>query len=244
MKSQRSSRIGNTLSLGLFGGLTFGLVSCSDFIASLNEPISSDYNPLDGPSVSLRNGNLQQTGPSYEAGEWVETATANATFFRRVPRGNAQADQILPNRTPLKVLSTRDSYLKVELENGSVGYVPTIMVASPSGRASNGPLLPPQPSNSPNRAPASIPPSAPAAPLNTGGSSLIPPPSNFGQSSTAAPSLPSTGNSPSEIVIPTTPPASAQPTFTPAPIPSLGSGSSLIPPPTNSGQIDQTLDIE
>ena len=56
----------------------------------------------------------------------------NAFFFRSIPKGNARADKVLAVATPLKVVSSKGAYVKVELDSGDVGYVPEIMGA-PSG---------------------------------------------------------------------------------------------------------------
>ena len=66
----------------------------------------------------------------------------NATFFRIVPSGNATADKMLAVATPMKVISTSGTYVKVELDSGDVGFVPEIMVAERSA-ASVAPLVPP-----------------------------------------------------------------------------------------------------
>ncbi len=226
---------------------TLSLASCGQIASNLQQPITSDYNPLDGPSSpSLRNKSFQQTGPSYKPGEWVESAMPNTTFFYKIPRGNATADQVLSKGSPLKVISTKGSYVKVELEGGTVGFVPAIMVAEPSTASDSAPFLPPPPSSPLQRstdsfAPASIPDVAPS-PLETSGPSVIPPPSNANGStvSPAAPVAPAPERKATEVLIPTTstPPT---PPLAPAPIPSGG----LIPAPSGSSDlIDQTIGIE
>lgn len=52
----------------------------------------------------------------------------NSTFFKAIPKGDATADKVLQVGAPLKYISTKGSYVKVELESGDVGYVPEIMV--------------------------------------------------------------------------------------------------------------------
>ncbi|MEM9079820.1 MAG: hypothetical protein AAGC74_03915 [Verrucomicrobiota bacterium] len=217
--------------------------SCTQIASTLNEPISSDYNPLDGPSAPIRRSSVQSapTGPSYKPGQWVEAAMPNTTFFRKIPRGSASADQVLEQGTPLKVVSTRDSFIKVELESGSVGYVPSIMVAE--NAPTNDPSFLPPPPESPlqlQNSP-SVPEATPGT-LNPDGPTVIPPPSNF-NSTTTPPSpeitTPTPPNS-NEILIPTTPPADI-PTIAPSP-PTSGS---IPAPSTNSGDtIDQTIGIE
>ena len=62
----------------------------------------------------------------------METSIPNATFFKAFPKGVAVADKVLPVAIPMKVVSSRGTYLKVELDSGDVGYVPEIMVAGRS----------------------------------------------------------------------------------------------------------------
>lgn len=220
---------------------TLSLASCAQIASTLQEPITSDYNPLDGPSVaSNRNKSFQPTGPTYKSGEWVETAMPNSTFFRKIPRGNASADQVLSKGSPLKVISTKGTFLKVETEGGSVGYVPAIMVAEPSSASDTAPFLPPPPSSPLSRsstddfAPASV----PSAPLNSEGSSLIPAPSGLNESLPLVVVPTSPDRKPSEVLIPTSPPASITPPAAP-----IGEG--VIPPPTGiPGAIEQSIGIE
>ena len=226
---------------------TVALSSCAQIASTINEPITSDYNPLDGPNVALtRNKSFQPTGPSYQPGQWVETAMPSSTFFYKIPKGNATADQVLSKGAPLKVISTKGSYVKVELEGGSVGFVPTIMVAEPSSSYDDTPFLPTPPSQPLQRSNDSLaPPSLPsssvpsAAPLPASESVIPPPPGYSGTSTPSAPSLPSAPSRGStEVIIPTTP--SPVPSLAPAPT----APNSIIPAPIGGGKIDQTIGIE
>ena len=221
--------------------VTFSVASCAQIASNLQEPITSDYNPLDGPSVATsRSQSFQPTGPTYQPGEWVETAMANSTFFYKIPRGSASADQVLSKGTPLKVISTKGTFLKVELDGGTSGYVPAIMVAEPLSASDATPFLPPPPSaplqrTSDDFAPASI----PQAPLSSGSSSsVIPPPSGTSDDLTFNPlTPPAPERKATEVLIPTTPverPA--------APLAPAASGS--IPAPTGADVIDQSIGIE
>ena len=211
------------------------LSSCAQIATSLQQPLTSDYNPLDGPNAPSTRKNFQPTGPSYKPGEWVETTMPNSPFFYKIPRGNASADQILSKSSPLKVISTKNSYLKVELEGGSVGYVPAIMVAHPtSPSASAAPFLPPPPSEPLQRsnndflAPASLP-ETPSG--SSSSSSVIPPPSGFSSGGSSSPDLTLPDRGATEVLIPTAPPTT---------LPDSSGGSIPVP----SGQIDQTIGIE
>lgn len=213
------------------------LTSCSQIASSLNAPLTSDYSPLDGPSVNYDSrSRVQPTGPSFTPGEWVETVMPNGTFFDRIPRGSAAADQVLPLASPMKVIATKGSFLKVELENGSVGYIPIIMVALPSNSGDTTPFLPPPPTSPLQRsAPSSLSSEAPA-PLGTETESLIPPPTTL--TPTTAPEIAPVTRNPGEVLIPTSPPPAA-------PIePAVESSGGIIPAPTGVGPIDQTIGIE
>lgn len=111
-----------------FGAASLLLASCGAF-KNLSRPLSGDFDPLTVPggSAAAQQG-AAVVAPSYTAGQWVETAMANAAFFRGIPKGNAKADKVLPAATPMKVVSTKDTYVKVELDSGEVGFVPEIMV--------------------------------------------------------------------------------------------------------------------
>ena len=118
-------------SLLTLGGLSLVLASCGTF-KNLNQPLSgsSDFDPLSAPGSSSGQSLLvAPTSPSYHPGQWVETSMDNATFFATIPSGNARADRVLPSGTPMKVVSNKGTYVRVELDSGSVGYVPEIMIA-------------------------------------------------------------------------------------------------------------------
>jgi len=205
------------------------LTNCSQIAATLNEPISSDYNPLDGPSIK-RSSNVQSAGnrPDYSPGQWIETIMPNSTFFLRYPKGNATADQILSLGTPLKVVSFKESFVKVELESGYAGYVPQIMVGKNSLAEDSSPFLPSvaRPSQTPLAPiPSSLPQAEPSA-LNTSGESLIPAPSAYSAPEpTPSVIVPNPVANPNEVLIPTSPPP-----LTPS-LPST-TESGVIPPPS------------
>lgn len=111
--------------------LAFTALSCGSlkkFNGSLSD---SGFNPLSSPGSSSEW--IAPATPTYKQGQWVVTSTPNATFFKVFPKGSAVADKVLSVETPMKVVSSRETYLKVELDSGDVGYVPEIMV---TGRSS------------------------------------------------------------------------------------------------------------
>ncbi|NNC88255.1 MAG: hypothetical protein HKN82_07335 [Akkermansiaceae bacterium] len=110
------------------------LVTSCGVMSSLNQPISGgSTDPLDSPGASARSSEPSEpAGPAYSAGQWLETSVPSAALYSRVPRGNDQPYRTLQQGTPLKVIATDGTYVRVELESGDIGYVPSIMVAEKS----------------------------------------------------------------------------------------------------------------
>lgn len=186
-------------SLLTLGGLTLALVSCGSF-KNLNQPLSGsgDFDPLSSPGSSSSGGSavVAPTSPSYKPGQWVETSMPNATFFRVIPKGNARADKVLAVATPLKVVSSKGTYVKVELDSGDIGYVPEIMVIE-------------------RGSPGEVPVTGPAAPLTDYGP--VPPPLDTGVG-------PGGEIAPPPVVPGTPPPVPEVPSIpdtTPAPAPEI-----------------------
>jgi hypothetical protein len=104
------------------------MASCGNFMSSFNDPLDGDFDPLDSPGSSRSTGTVEDTGPRYQTGQFLETTIPNTAFFARMPRPNEQPVRTLASATPLRVISTEGTYVKVELESGEIGFVPTIMV--------------------------------------------------------------------------------------------------------------------
>jgi len=174
-----------TSPLFTLGALALLSASCGAF-KNFNQPLSSDFDPLSAPGSSQASQGAAVVAPTYKAGQWVETAMPNAAFFRVIPKGNARADKILPVATPLKVISTKDTYVKVELDSGDIGFVPEIMViiqgasAQPPLGPDYGPIPPPvepglgSPTEIPGPGVPGLPPSIPDVPSVPGAD--LPPP--------------------------------------------------------------------
>jgi hypothetical protein len=97
----------------------------------MNQPITSgDFDPLRPPGSNLPS--RTDMAPGYRAGQFVRAAMDNAAFFKTRPRGDADADKLLRRGTSMKVISTSDTFLKVELDSGEVGFIPSIMVEDPN----------------------------------------------------------------------------------------------------------------
>ncbi|PIE21822.1 MAG: hypothetical protein CSA62_15535 [Planctomycetota bacterium] len=102
------------------------LVSCS----SINQPLSSSdgSNPLDPPG---RTSTVEEDpyGPNFTPGTFLQTVSPKTAFFSTFPKGNDQPAKTLPDYTDVKVISSKGSYVKVEVvDSGEVGYVPSVML--------------------------------------------------------------------------------------------------------------------
>ena len=115
-------------------------------MSSLNDPLDGSFNPLDSPGTAAATQVVEDTGPQYRTGQWLETSMPNTAFYSRTPRGNEQPQKMLGSNTPLRVIATEGTYVKVELEGGEIGYVPAIMVGEK--RSPNEiPIVPVSPEN-------------------------------------------------------------------------------------------------
>ena len=160
------------------------------------------------------------TSASYKPGQWVDTSMPNATFFRTIPKGNARADKVLAVSTPLKVVSNKGTYVKVELDSGDVGYVPEIMVIE-RGSPNEVPVTAPVPEF------GSVPP--PVDPGDLSGDGLAPPPE--------VPSIPPPV--PEIPAVPDLPNAPPLPDIGPPPVPeNVPTVPDVAPPPEVPGITD------
>lgn len=104
-----------------------GLAACE----TMTGPITGgDFDPLQVPGSNTTT--TVSTGPSYKAGQFVRTSMDNTAFFKTRPKGDADADKLLTRATSMKVITISGTYVKVELDSGEVGFVPTIMVEDPN----------------------------------------------------------------------------------------------------------------
>jgi hypothetical protein len=114
-----------------------GLAACGN----LTGPISSggDFDPLRAPG-SGNTINLS-SGSTFVAGQFVSASMNSTAFFRTRPKGDGDADKLLSRGTSMKVIATSGSYVKVELDTGEVGFVPSVMLeVAGSGTANDFPL--------------------------------------------------------------------------------------------------------
>jgi len=107
--------------------IVLGLAACD----TMNRPITSgDFDPLRPPGSDL--STEAAAGPVFKAGQFVKAVMDNTAFFKTKPKGDMDADKLLARGTSMKVISTSESYVKVELDSGEVGWVPTVMVEDPN----------------------------------------------------------------------------------------------------------------
>lgn len=106
------------------------LVACE----SMTGPITSgDFDPLRPPGGNVSTS--VQTNPAFKAGQFVRASMDNTAFFKVRPKGDADADKLLVRGTSMKVISYSGSYVRVELDSGEVGFVPSVMLEDPNAAA-------------------------------------------------------------------------------------------------------------
>ncbi len=91
---------------------------------------SGDFDPLRPPGGNVSSG--VKTTPTFKAGQFVRAAMDNAAFFKVRPNGDADADKLLTRGTSMKVITDSASYVKVELDSGEIGFVPSVMLEDPN----------------------------------------------------------------------------------------------------------------
>ncbi len=114
------------------------LVACE----TMTGPITSgDFDPLRPPGGNVTPS--ATTNPAFKAGQFVRAAMDNTAFFKVRPKGDADADKLLVRGTSMKVISYSGSYVRVELDSGEVGFVPSVMLEDPNAAATLAPTTNP-----------------------------------------------------------------------------------------------------
>ena len=107
----------------------------------MTRPITSgDFDPLRAPGSN--SSATASSGPVFSAGQFVRASMDNTAFFKARPNGNADADKLLTRGTSMKVVSNSGSYLKVELDSGEIGFVPSVMAEDPKAAQNAGTTAP------------------------------------------------------------------------------------------------------
>lgn len=113
--------------------ISLGLAACD----TMNRPVTSGgFDPLHVPGADETGMLANDTG--FAAGQFVRSIMDNTAFFNQRPKGDADADKLLARGTSMKVITSSDSYVKVELDSGEIGWVPTVMIEDPSSAAPSG----------------------------------------------------------------------------------------------------------
>lgn len=118
-------------------GSSLLFVSCSDF----NGPLGGDFDPLMTPGSEQSDSVRPMGNYNFEAGTYVTAASNSTAFFSSKPSGNADADELLAAGTSMRVVKTEGSFVKVELDNGKVGYVAAALLVE--GQQGAADVLPP-----------------------------------------------------------------------------------------------------
>jgi hypothetical protein len=116
----------NLLALSALASVTVALVSCDTF----NQPLGGDdaYNPLNAPGSGTA-ATDDPYGPVFTPGTFFQTVSPNTAFFPKFPKEIDQPSKTLSDFTDVKVISTKGSYVKVEVvDTGEVGFVPSVML--------------------------------------------------------------------------------------------------------------------
>jgi len=113
--------------------IVLGLTACDTF----DHPITGgDFDPLNKPGGG--SGISTVPASSFSAGQLVRAAMNNTAFFKTRPKGEADADRLLVRGTTMKVISTSDSYVKVELDGtGEIGWIPSVQLEDPRATQSS-----------------------------------------------------------------------------------------------------------
>jgi hypothetical protein len=107
--------------------IVLGLAGCD----TMNRPITSgNFDPLSKPGAGM-NDTAANTA-AFRPGQFVRAIMDNTAFFSARPKGDSDADKLLARGTSMKVISASDSYVKVELDSGEVGWVPALMLEDPN----------------------------------------------------------------------------------------------------------------
>lgn len=106
---------------------------------SFNAPMtSSSFDPLGPPGSSMNSSSSY--GPEFTPGQFVSAAIDNTAFYKNEPKGNEDADKLIDRGTQMKIVSVESNHLKVELDSGEVGWVPTVMVSG--GESGSADMIP------------------------------------------------------------------------------------------------------
>lgn len=108
--------------------LTFAslsLIGCGSFDRSLG----GDFDPLSAPGSTQKSEVSATSNYNFQSGQFVTAASNSTAFFSKRPSGNAEAEELLAAGTSMRVIKSEGSFVKVELDNGKVGYVAAALLS-------------------------------------------------------------------------------------------------------------------
>lgn len=104
--------------------LALAVAACDPTGASLS---GTEIDPLRPPARTV---DQMSFGTELRPGEFVSAALDNTAFYKTKPVNNQEADKLFPKGTPMKLVDLSDTFAKVELDSGEVGFVPTVMLTT------------------------------------------------------------------------------------------------------------------
>lgn len=102
--------------------LGLSLISCGHY----EQPSNGEFDPLRRPG--FRKPSVEPMTSLYQPGQFVVAAADGTGMFNNRPTGNAEAETILKAGTNMRVISSDGTFLKVELDDGKIGFVASVMV--------------------------------------------------------------------------------------------------------------------
>ncbi|MDP4623937.1 MAG: hypothetical protein NWT08_02240 [Akkermansiaceae bacterium] len=103
------------------------MVACE----TMNAPLSSSsFDPLRPPGTGLQDTSQSDSGLT--PGQFVTVSIPNTPFYKDKPKDNQDADKLLDVGTAMKVVSVESNFVKVEMDSGETGYVPSVMINTSS----------------------------------------------------------------------------------------------------------------
>ncbi|WP_411827001.1 hypothetical protein [Luteolibacter sp. AS25] len=120
----------NFLKIGILP-LSLALAACE----TINRPVSTGtFDPLTPPG-SVKQDTTEAFDSGLTPGEFVTANVPNTAFYNKKPSSSQDADKLLDQGTQMKIVAVESNMVKVELDSGDVGYVPTVMVSGAGATA-------------------------------------------------------------------------------------------------------------
>ena len=111
------------------------IVACENIESPMT---SSSFDPLATP------GSMRSSEPSFglefSPGQFVSAVIDNTAFYKSKPQANQEADKLINRGTQMKIVEISSNHIKVELDSGEVGWVPSVMIGS--GENAAGDMVP------------------------------------------------------------------------------------------------------